>query len=128
MQRILIDGYEYIKGPIAFEPRNVFDLKTGDRIKSIGVVGSKSSSSRCQLIEPYMTYMGVLTLSEGAERLGFQLPTEGVTGWSLFNLPEPVFKLYKFDEFTRELYCTHYEQLTILIYKAIFGKECKYNQ
>lgn len=126
MKKILIEGEPYLKGnDIVFEPRPLYGLEIGSQVKSIGIK-TKSAFSRQDVFSPYVIYSGVFTINED-EMMAFEIHPSTITGFSLFNPPERLYKLYTICEHDGkaidELIISHYHNLTNRIFKTVFNNK-----
>ena len=121
MKKILIDGYEYLKGEnIPFVEESIFDLKVGDKIATIGDKTKRSSSARSDEFKTFVIYAGTILLAPNEKRMAFLIPRTQIVGFNLFNPETNVYKLYDFNN--EELFCNDYHDITFRIYQPIFEK------
>ncbi len=128
--KILIDGYPYLKGNPPFNKVSYLGLNIGDKIHKIGRLsknGKETSANRIFTCKPYMTYSGMfIDKEENRIFLAFLLPSDGITGWNLFNPKRDIYCLFSFIDDVKgeepELIRPNLKELTIQIYKANFIK------
>jgi len=116
-QRILCQGYPYLKGKVDLKQESLFGLTPNDRISSIGRP-IETSANRHDEFQPFVTYSGSITLDDELY-MAFLLPEDAITGWNLFNPVQPLYKLYAVIP-DQELICPNFQDQTIRIHKPIF--------
>jgi hypothetical protein len=101
----------------------LFGLSPGDKVTRIGTPnknGNETSNHRFDDFSQPLTYSGTIKLADG-EYAAFLFPDEGVSGWDLFNPPQPVYLVYvvlwENEELIRQLHRIN----NIYIYKAKFN-------
>ncbi|TGE07733.1 hypothetical protein [Hymenobacter fodinae] len=121
------DGHPFLLGEPALEKRALFGLEVGSLVHSIGCLaksGKQTSASRITRFQKPATYAGLFKgLDEQKETLyaAFLLHPSEVTGWSLFNQPQPFFMLWCVLEDIRELLLQDFYDCTIRIHRGIFN-------
>ena len=106
MQKIIIDGYFFIKGDdCVFAKETFLGLMPGEKITKIGD-GRHTGCYETLQFKTYITYMGSIAIdntkitSEGKivtfkeKKYAFLIPEKEVEGWHLFNPPKPLYLLF----------------------------------
>ena len=121
IEKVLVNGSKCLKGlSIKLEPFEIFGLKVGDQVSSIGETRkSPTPGSRQDKFKTFLTYIGIYSYEDNKKALGFLVPKDEVIGTF-----KDVVVLYDLIESNGcyELIRPNYSNNGIMIYQPIFNK------